>query len=79
LLVAAGNEQTDNRANENKPRPNTTVDSELAKMGSMQVREITNGCVCCVLVGQMRTALLEIKGTFLVFVRSFPFHFVAFG
>ncbi|EIN04959.1 cobW-domain-containing protein [Punctularia strigosozonata HHB-11173 SS5] len=38
------------------------VDSELAKQSSLlAVSEITNGCMCCVLVGQMKTALLEIR------------------
>lgn len=26
------------------------------------VAEITNGCMCCTLVGQIQTALLEIRG-----------------
>ncbi|KIJ51329.1 hypothetical protein M422DRAFT_26747 [Sphaerobolus stellatus SS14] len=38
------------------------VDSQLAKQSSLVgVSEILNGCMCCVLVGQMKTALLEIK------------------
>ncbi|ESK82819.1 hypothetical protein Moror_12266 [Moniliophthora roreri MCA 2997] len=38
------------------------VDSKLAKQSSLAaVSEILNGCMCCVLVGQMRTALLEIR------------------
>jgi len=38
------------------------VDSQLAKQSSLAaVSEILNGCMCCVLVGQMKTALLEIK------------------
>ncbi|KAH7912024.1 CobW/HypB/UreG, nucleotide-binding domain-containing protein [Hygrophoropsis aurantiaca] len=38
------------------------VDSQLAKQSSLTaVSEITNGCMCCVLVGQMKTALLEIR------------------
>ncbi|VDC06861.1 unnamed protein product [Peniophora sp. CBMAI 1063] len=37
------------------------VDSQLAKQSSLTaVSEILNGCMCCVLVGQMKTALLEI-------------------
>ncbi|ETW82901.1 hypothetical protein HETIRDRAFT_314873 [Heterobasidion irregulare TC 32-1] len=37
------------------------VDSQLAKQSSLAaVSEILNGCMCCVLVGQMKTALLEI-------------------
>ena len=37
------------------------VDSELAKEANIQVTEMVNGCLCCVLVGQMKNALLEIK------------------
>ncbi|KAF9466469.1 cobW-domain-containing protein [Collybia nuda] len=38
------------------------VDSKLAQQSSLTaVSEILNGCVCCVLVGQMQTALLEIR------------------
>eukprot|EP00127_Corallochytrium_limacisporum_P004302 Clim_evm247s157 gene=Clim_evmTU247s157 len=37
------------------------VDSELAKSSSLAVTEMLNGCLCCVLVGQMKNALLEIK------------------
>ncbi|KAG0708080.1 CobW/HypB/UreG, nucleotide-binding domain-containing protein [Suillus ampliporus] len=38
------------------------VDSQLAKQSSLTaVSEILNGCMCCVLVGQMETALLEIR------------------
>merc|ERR1712093_162468 len=41
------------------------VDSQLAKESAVEaVSEILNGCMCCVLVGQMRTALLEIKDKF---------------
>ncbi|KAI0028956.1 CobW/HypB/UreG, nucleotide-binding domain-containing protein, partial [Vararia minispora EC-137] len=37
------------------------VDSQLARQSSLAaVSEILNGCMCCVLVGQMKTALLEI-------------------
>ncbi|KAK2463466.1 hypothetical protein APHAL10511_004552 [Amanita phalloides] len=37
------------------------VDSKLAAQSSLTaVSEILNGCLCCVLVGQMETALLEI-------------------
>ncbi|KAF8962703.1 hypothetical protein BDZ97DRAFT_1823586, partial [Flammula alnicola] len=39
------------------------VDSKLAQQSSLlAVSEILNGCMCCVLVGQMQTALLEIRG-----------------
>ncbi|KAG8970553.1 hypothetical protein FRC03_006682 [Tulasnella sp. 419] len=38
------------------------VDSQLAKQSSLTaVSEILNGCLCCVLVGQMKNALLEIE------------------
>ncbi|KAG8817440.1 hypothetical protein FRC17_011234 [Serendipita sp. 399] len=41
------------------------VDSQLAKQSSLSaVSEILNGCMCCILVGQMKTALLEIHQTF---------------
>jgi len=41
------------------------VDSKLAQQSSLAgVSEILNGCMCCVLVGQMQTALLEIRDTF---------------
>ncbi|KAK1229088.1 hypothetical protein PQX77_007850 [Marasmius sp. AFHP31] len=41
------------------------VDSKLAKESSLTaVSEILNGCMCCVLVGQMQNALLEIKDNF---------------
>lgn len=38
------------------------VDSQLAKQSSLTaVSEILNGCMCCVLVGQIETALREIR------------------
>ncbi|KAF9446744.1 cobW-domain-containing protein [Macrolepiota fuliginosa MF-IS2] len=41
------------------------VDSKLASESSLAgVSEILNGCMCCVLVGQMQTALLEIREKF---------------
>ncbi|KAG6820484.1 hypothetical protein H0H93_016546 [Arthromyces matolae] len=41
------------------------VDSKLAEQSSLTaVSEILNGCMCCVLVGQMQTALLEIRDNF---------------
>lgn len=41
------------------------VDSQLAKQSSLAaVSEILNGCMCCILVGQMKTALLEIQKTY---------------
>ncbi|KAF7424353.1 hypothetical protein PC9H_009660 [Pleurotus ostreatus] len=40
------------------------VDSKLAEQSSLTaVSEILNGCMCCVLVGQMQNALLEIRGS----------------
>jgi G3E family GTPase len=39
------------------------VDSLLAQESAIQVTEMLNGCLCCVLVGQMETALKEMKGT----------------
>jgi G3E family GTPase len=38
------------------------VDSELARESNIGVQEMINGCMCCVLVGQMKLALLELKG-----------------
>lgn len=41
------------------------VDSQLAKQSSLAaVSEILNGCMCCILVGQMKNALLEIKDAY---------------
>ncbi|EPQ54298.1 cobW-domain-containing protein [Gloeophyllum trabeum ATCC 11539] len=41
------------------------VDSQLAKQSHLTaVSEILNGCMCCVLVGQMKTALLEIRDNY---------------
>ncbi|EJU04686.1 cobW-domain-containing protein [Dacryopinax primogenitus] len=41
------------------------VDSQLAKQSSLaSVSEILNGCMCCVLVGKMKNALLEIRENF---------------
>ncbi|KAJ3327051.1 hypothetical protein HDU76_012405 [Blyttiomyces sp. JEL0837] len=40
------------------------VDSELATENNIKVTEMLNGCLCCVLVGQMKVALLEIKEKF---------------
>ncbi|CAE7073167.1 unnamed protein product, partial [Rhizoctonia solani] len=38
------------------------VDSQLASNSSLTaVSEILNGCMCCILVGQMKNALLEIR------------------
>lgn len=38
------------------------VDSQLAKETNIGVKEMMNGCLCCVLVGQMKLALEELKG-----------------
>ncbi|KAH9178362.1 cobW-domain-containing protein [Lactarius sanguifluus] len=41
------------------------VDSQLAKQSNLTaVSEILNGCMCCVLIGQMKSALLEILEKF---------------
>ncbi|KAL0081630.1 CobW/HypB/UreG, nucleotide-binding domain-containing protein [Phycomyces blakesleeanus] len=37
------------------------VDSQLAKESNIGVQEMMNGCLCCVLVGQMKRALQELK------------------
>ncbi|PVU91869.1 hypothetical protein BB561_004161 [Smittium simulii] len=37
------------------------TDSALAQESSLQVTEMNNGCLCCVLIGQMKNALIEIK------------------
>ncbi|KAI6147019.1 CobW/HypB/UreG, nucleotide-binding domain-containing protein [Pisolithus thermaeus] len=43
----------------------TQVDSKLAKQSNLAaVNEILNGCMCCVLVGQMKNALLDIRDNF---------------
>ncbi|KIK25072.1 hypothetical protein PISMIDRAFT_97511 [Pisolithus microcarpus 441] len=43
----------------------TEVDSKLAKQSNLAaVNEILNGCMCCVLVGQMKSALLDIRDDF---------------
>ncbi|KAF4614004.1 hypothetical protein D9613_007705 [Agrocybe pediades] len=41
------------------------VDSKLAQQSSLTaVSEILNGCMCCVLVGQMQNALIEIRDNY---------------
>ncbi|KAJ2297240.1 hypothetical protein IWW55_004856, partial [Coemansia sp. RSA 2706] len=40
------------------------TDSALVRESHVQVSEMTNGCLCCVLVGQMKRALEEIKEKF---------------
>ncbi|ORX68887.1 cobW-domain-containing protein [Basidiobolus meristosporus CBS 931.73] len=37
------------------------VDSELVKESNVAVQEMLNGCMCCVLVGQMKLALMELQ------------------
>ncbi|KAJ2765118.1 hypothetical protein IWQ57_004902 [Coemansia nantahalensis] len=37
------------------------TDSALVRESHVQVTEMTNGCLCCVLVGQMKRALQEMK------------------
>lgn len=38
------------------------VDSQLAKETNVGVQEMVNGCMCCVLIGQMKLALEELRG-----------------
>ncbi|GAA5806989.1 hypothetical protein MFLAVUS_000338 [Mucor flavus] len=40
------------------------VDSQLAKETNVGVQEMVNGCMCCVLVGQMKLALEELREKF---------------
>ncbi|KAJ2656072.1 hypothetical protein IW148_005789 [Coemansia sp. RSA 1199] len=40
------------------------TDSALVRESHVQVTEMTNGCLCCVLVGQMKRALEEMKEKF---------------
>lgn len=42
----------------------TIVDSQIAKLKNIDVQEMTNGCLCCVLVGQMKEGLLELKAKY---------------
>lgn len=37
-----------------------SIDSELAHENNIQVKEMLNGCLCCVLVGKLKDALVEI-------------------
>ncbi|KAI7897986.1 CobW/HypB/UreG, nucleotide-binding domain-containing protein [Cokeromyces recurvatus] len=37
------------------------VDSQLAKETNIGVQEMVNGCMCCVLIGQMKLALQELR------------------
>lgn len=43
------------------------VDSQLAKETNVGVQEMVNGCMCCVLVGQMKLALQELRGKIFFF------------
>jgi G3E family GTPase len=40
------------------------IDSELLQTSISGVKEIINGCLCCVLVGQLKEALIEIRRDF---------------
>ncbi|KAJ2478755.1 hypothetical protein EV174_004214 [Coemansia sp. RSA 2320] len=40
------------------------TDSALARESHIKVTEMTNGCLCCVLVGQMKRALEEMKSLY---------------
>ncbi|KJE91259.1 hypothetical protein CAOG_008603 [Capsaspora owczarzaki ATCC 30864] len=40
------------------------IDSQLARETNITVSEMLNGCVCCVLVGQMQNALVEMREKF---------------
>ncbi|KAJ1651778.1 hypothetical protein IWQ61_007741 [Dispira simplex] len=40
---------------------NAETDSALLRESSIEVQEMVNGCLCCVLVGQMKNALVELK------------------
>jgi G3E family GTPase len=40
------------------------VDAELARASQIQVKEIVNGCLCCVLVGRMEFAIDELIETY---------------
>ncbi|KAJ1969190.1 hypothetical protein IWQ62_000786 [Dispira parvispora] len=40
---------------------NAETDSALLRESSIEVQEMVNGCLCCVLVGQMKNALMELK------------------
>ncbi|KAJ1953685.1 hypothetical protein EC988_002850 [Linderina pennispora] len=40
------------------------TDSALVRESHIQVTEMTNGCLCCVLVGQMKLALEEMKAKY---------------
>jgi G3E family GTPase len=43
---------------------NLSVDSELARENNIAVKEMLNGCLCCVLVGKLHDALDEILRTY---------------
>ncbi|BCX13964.1 MAG: cobalamin biosynthesis protein CobW [Candidatus Dojkabacteria bacterium] len=40
------------------------IDSEIAKSKHILTKEVINGCLCCVLIGKLGDALLEIKKEF---------------
>ena len=40
------------------------VDSQLAKESNIEVQQILNGCLCCVLVGRLGEALEEIRAKY---------------
>ncbi|KAJ1926909.1 hypothetical protein IWQ60_003386 [Tieghemiomyces parasiticus] len=40
------------------------TDSALVRESNIAVQEMVNGCLCCVLVGQMKTGLLELKAKY---------------
>jgi G3E family GTPase len=42
---------------------NVDVDGELARDAHVEVREVMNGCICCVLVGKLNKAIYEILET----------------
>jgi G3E family GTPase len=37
------------------------VDNLIAQESNLQVKEIINGCLCCILIGRLEEALLEVK------------------
>jgi len=43
---------------------NIAVDSQIAKEKNMEVKEMLNGCLCCILVGKMKNALEEMIAEF---------------
>ena len=43
---------------------NVEIDSELAKESHIAVKEMINGCLCCVLVGKLGEAIKELISTY---------------